>query len=319
MSLSTDIIILMTRGWTVFWLSCALARLIPAQIATGRLSPRVAEEAEVLEQNAGKIVTQESLEQRSVMPPSRFRPRAGTPLEEATGQRLRIREVQSEFSFGSIRSSQSRDLFEYRQVLSVDGRPLQTADTALRALALDVKAGDDRVRKRLLEEFARTGLVDIATDYALILLAFTSRGQQEMEIASLSQGFVGTDAVLSFSWKQKSADGGAVEFHGQQSVHRALQGTLWLRASDGLPLRVSATMEYTDVSSHLIRDDATVDYVPSQHGFLTPASVIHHHLVNRAVITENLYRYEPFKLFSSSSSIQFGDIPDTLPPAPIKK
>jgi hypothetical protein len=192
---------------------------------------------------------------------------------------------------------------------------LQTADNALRALSQGIQRGDDRTRKRMLEDFARNGLVDIATDYALILLAFTSRGQKQMEFSPLDRGYLGTDSAYAIAWKQKSTQGGVLEFHGQESVHRALQGTLWVRASDGLPLRVSAWMEYTDQTNHLIRDDATVDYIMSEHGFLTPASVIHHHVVNGDIMTENLYRYEPFKLFSTSSTIKFGD-PD---PAPIKK
>jgi hypothetical protein len=294
----------------IFGISPALL----AQTAPPRIPPRVAEEADVLEQNAARILTQESLEQRSVMPPARFRPRIGSAAEQATGPRLRVREVVSEFSFGALRSSQSHDLIEFRQVLSVDGRPQQTTDSALRGLSQGIKQGDDRVRKRMLEEFARNGLVDIATDYALILLAFTSRGQKLMEFAPLGQAYIGTDAALTISWKQKSAEGGALEFHGQQSVHRALQGTLWVRASDGLPLRVNAWMEYTDQASHVIRDEATVDYLMSEHGFLTPASVIHRHMVNGAIMTENLYRYDPFKLFSTSSTIKFGD-----PEAPIKK
>jgi hypothetical protein len=275
----------------------------------------VAEEAEVLEQNAARILTRESLEQRSLLPPSRFRPRTGSAADRATGPRFRIREVVSEFSFGALRSSRSHDLIEFRQVLSVDGRPLQTADNALRALSQTIQQGDDRTRKRMLEEFARNGLVDIATDYALIILAFTSRGQKQMEFSPAGQGYIGADPAIALTWKQKSTQGGILEFHGRESVHRALQGTLWVKASDGLPLRVNAWTEYTDQAGRLIRDDATVDYIMSEHGFLTPASVIHHHSVDGAVITENLYRYEPFKFFSSSSTITFGS-PD---PAAIKK
>jgi hypothetical protein len=286
-----------------------------AQTSPSQIPPRVAQEAEVLEQNAARILTQESLEQRSILPPSRFRPRAGSRIDQATGPRLRVRDVVSEFSFGALRSSRSHDLIEFRQVLSVDGQPQQSADSALRALSQVIRQGDDRARKRMLEEFARNGLVDIATDYALILLAFTSRGQKQMEFSPSGRGFVGADAAIAFAWKQKSAQDGVLEFHGQESMHRALQGTLWVRASDGLPLRINAWTEHTDQTSHLIRDEATVDYVMSGHGFLTPASVIHHHVVNGAVMTENLYRYQPFKLFSTSSTITFGD-PD---PAPIKK
>jgi hypothetical protein len=79
-------------------------------------------------------------------------------------------------------------------------------------------------------------------------------------------------------------------------------------------------MEYTDPARKIIRDDATVEYLMSQHGFLTPASVLHRHLVDGVVMTENLYTYEPFKLFSTSSAIKFGEVPDTPPPPePIKK
>jgi hypothetical protein len=70
----------------------------------------------------------------------------------------------------------------------------------------------------------------------------------------------------------------------------------------------------------LIRDDATVEYILSSHGFLTPASVVHRHLVDGRLMTENLYAYEPFKLFSTSSDIKFTDLPPAAPPpAPIKK
>ena len=282
------------------------AALLLAQTSPPRILPRVAEEAEVLEQNAARILTQESLEQRALLPPPRFRPRAGSDAERASGPRYRIRDVVSEFSFGALRNSESHDLIEFRQVLSVDGQPLQSPESAVRALSQGIQLGDDRTRKRMLEQFARNGLVDIATDYALILLAFTGRGQKQIEFVSSAPGFVGADPALSLTWKQISARGGVTEFHGRQSAHRPLQGTLWVRASDGLPLRVNAWMEYTDQAGQRIRDFATVDYIMSEHGFLTPASVLHHHLVNGAVITENLYRYQPFKLFSTTSTITFG-------------
>jgi hypothetical protein len=290
-------------------LSLLISSLSPtllAQTTRPQIPPRVAEEAEVLAQNATRILTRETLVQRCLLPPTRFRPRAGSAAQLATGPRFRIREVVSEFSFGALRGSQSHDLVEFRQVLSVDSQPVQSAGDALRALSQSLQQGDDRTRKRMLEQFARNGLVDIATDYSLILLAFTSRGQRQIELSASAHCYIGADPAISLTWRQKSPQGGLTEFHGQESVHRPLAGTLWLRASDGLPLRVNAWMEYTDQASHLIRDEATVDYILSEHGFLMPASVIHRHLVNRATITENLYLYDPFRFFSTSSTITFG-------------
>ena len=46
-----------------------------AQPALPDILSRVSEEAEVFSQNAVQALTQETLEQRALMPPSRFRPR----------------------------------------------------------------------------------------------------------------------------------------------------------------------------------------------------------------------------------------------------
>ena len=69
----------------------------------------------------------------------------------------------------------------------------------------------------------------------------------------------------------------------------------------------------------MIRDEGTVDYRQSPHGFLTPASVVHRHLVDGNLITENLYRYEPFKLFSADAEIKFTELDTPPPAAPVKK
>ena len=290
-----------------------------AQPTVAQVLSRVSEEAEVLAQNAPKILTTETLEQRSVMPPSRFRPRAGSEAERASGQRMRVREIVSEYTYGALRESASANLIEFRQVTSVDGRKVQSPESARRALSQGIQAADDRIRKRMLEDFAKNGLVDVATDYALILLTFTRRGLEQLDIAPLGRDQVGADAALTLSWKQKSAEAGALEFHGGESVRLPLQGILWVRAYDGLPLRIKAWMEYTDKAKQDIRDEATIDYAMSAHGFLTPVAVVHRHLVNHVMMTENLYRYDPFKLFTTSTEIKFGDVAPTPAAPPVKK
>jgi len=264
-------------------------------------------------------LTTETLVQRTLLPPSRFQPRIGAAASEAQKIRERVREIVSEYSVAGLHDSESNDLVEFRQVISVDGKPVQSVENARRALSLGVQSEDDHLRKRMLEDFAKHGLVDIATDYAPILLAFTKRGLQNMMMGAVAQGQVGADTVLILAWKQKSAEGGELEFHGRQASHLPLSGTLWVRESDGLPLRVQTWAQSYDRAKHLIRDEATVDYVRSSHGFLTPTSVLHRHLVDGAMMTENLYRYEPFKLFTSDTELKFTEIPPdppATPPAP---
>jgi hypothetical protein len=299
------------------FLACALS---PAQSSLPELLSRVAEEAEMLQQNAPKSLSREVLEQRALMPATRFRPRIGKKATAAVPPpRLLVREIVSEYSVGILKESAVRNLTELRQVISVDGRKIQSPERARHALSLGITSPDDRIRKRMLEDFARHGLVDIATDYGIILLAFSKRGLENMNVALAGEEQVGADAAWVLNWQQTSPDAGMLEFLGNQASRLALEGRLLVRQSDGLPLRIQSWSEHPQ-ATHKIRDEATVDYVQSAHGFLTPASVIHRHLVDGQVITENLYRYEPFKMFSADAEIKFTELETpSPPPAPAKK
>ena len=274
----------------------------------------------MLQQNAPKSLSREVLEQRALMPATRFRPRIGKKATAAVPPpRLLVREIVSEYSVGILKESAVQNLTELRQVVSVDGRKIQSPERARHALSLGITSPDDRIRKRMLEDFARHGLVDIATDYGIILLAFSKRGLENMNVALAGEEQVGADAAWVLNWQQTSPDAGMLEFLGNQASRLALEGRLLVRQSDGLPLRIQSWSEHPQ-ATHKIRDEATVDYVQSAHGFLTPASVIHRHLVDGQVITENLYRYEPFKMFSADAEIKFTELETpSPPPAPAKK
>jgi hypothetical protein len=307
------------KGMLLAAICLALAQE-PAALSLPDLLSRTAEEAEIFQQNFPKALTQENLEQRTLMPPSRFRPRL-SPSANPPKPRLVLREIVSEYSVGALKDSVENHLVELRQVVTVDGRKIQSPETARHSLSLGVKSPDDRLRKRMLEDFARYGLVDIATDYGTILLAFSKRGLRNMRISLAGEEQVGADPAWVLNWQQTTPAGGMLEFMGNQSARLALQGRLLLRKSDGLPLRIQARSTHLQ-NGHTVLDQATVDYIASSHGFLTPASVVHRHLVDGQLITENLYRYEPFKMFSADAEIKFtelSDIPPVTPTPPLKK
>lgn len=301
----------MAVAFSVF--GCAAAW---AQVSAEQALARVSEEAGAFQENLPKSLTQETLIQKAWMPPSRFQPSAGSAHVTLPKPRLVTHEVVSEYSVGPLKNSDSHNLFEFRQVVSVDGKAVRTLESARRELTLGIRSQDDALRKRMLQDYAKYGLVDVATDYGLILLAFTKRGMQDLEIKAAGNDRIGADAMLVFNWKQSNSDAGELEFRGRQATRQALQGRLWVRAADGLPLRVQTWAEY-DQAKHHIRDEASVDYAVSTHGFLTPASVLHHHIVDHQMMTENLYRYEPFKLFGADSEVKFTELPD--PPPVVKK
>jgi hypothetical protein len=166
----------------------------------------------------------------------------------------------------------------------------------------------------MLEDFARNGLVDIATDYGLILLAFGKRGIADMQFDEEPERQAGSETVRSILWKQLTPAGGELQFHGRQFTRIPLAGRLLVRKSDSLPVAIQVWAESVDGNKQTIRDEAAVAYRMSEHGFLTPVSVVHRHRVNGAILTENHYRYEPFKLFSADAEIQFDELPDAPPP-----
>lgn len=280
-----------------------------AQVTVPQALARVSEEAAVFQENLPKTVAQETLTQKAVLPPSRLITFGSHGAVSPPKPRIVSHEVVSEYSVGHLKNSDSQNLFEFRQVVSVDGKPVRSVESARRELTLGIRSQDDAVRKRMLQDYAKFGLVDVASDYGLILLAFTKRGLATTAVKLEGTARIGADDALVLAWKQATADGGELEFRGRQAVRQPLQGTLWVRATDGLPLRIQAWAEY-EQSKHRIRDEATVEYAMSSHGFLTPASVVHHHIVDGQLMTENLYRYDAFKLFESDSDIKFTEVPD---------
>jgi hypothetical protein len=292
---------------------CVALLLFVADLPTdpSALLARVAEEAELLGQKAPNALAEETLEQRAhIVAGGRIR--VGAAARKSPLERLQVREIVSEYTVGRLKGSESSDLVEFRQVIAVDGHPVQSADNARHALSLGVLSADDRARKRMLEDFARHGLVDVASDYAMALLAFTGRGQQQLRIEPIGEDRIGSDDAMVFSWAQTTARGGELVFAGRQTTRQPLQGKLWVRMSDGLPLRIWLWAAYKTA-----RDEATIDYAMSPHGFLTPASVRHRHIVEDRVTTENLYRYGPFRLFGADANIRFAPLePPASQPTP---
>jgi hypothetical protein len=282
-----------------------------AQVDVKDILSRAAEEADALRENLPKALTQETLEQRTlVTPPARLR--VGASATQVLPPKLQVRHVVSEYTVAPLKGAQNKGLVEYRQVLSVDGRMVQSEPQARRALSLGAHSLDDRLRKRMLEDLAKFGLIDIATDYGLILLEFTGRGQENIEIQPAGRATLGTDEALVFSWHQKSETGGELEFLGRQVARHALEGRLWVRRSDLLPLRIEAWAEHPD-GQHRIRDEATVEYAMTSRGFLAPASVYHRHSIDGQAVTENRYAYATFKVFGADAEIKFDEVPEPPP------
>jgi hypothetical protein len=291
------------RALLTIAIACSAARA--AEPAREQLA-RLAQYAAAFARNLPRAIAEETLRQRSYTYP----PHAHLAIGAAAGPvraSYRYHEIASEYSAAVVKGDASGALLEMRELVSMDDTPVQTPAMARKALAAGMAVDPDRTRKKLLAVFTKLGLVDVASDYGLILLAFTNAGLASMTVEEAGAEWVGTDEALVWNWRQKS--GGALEFRGRKTARRPMQGRIWVRKSDGAPLRIQAMFEHSE-PKHSLRDEASVEYTWVKAGWWAPATVVHRHSVDGVILTENLYSYEPFHLFTTDTSIQYtGETP----------
>ena len=284
-------------------LAALLSSMLYGQSSPTDLIAAITRNAEEFQQIARRAISDETLLQRCYMLPSHPHFAVGAAAEPVFATYV-VNEIASQYAIGSLRGDKSGSLLEIREIVAKNGKPVQTPDAARKALARDISEGSARIRKQILREFTDLGLVDVATDYGLMLLAFTKAGLAEIQLKPAESSYIGAEEVVAFEWRQTA--GGLLEFRGRTMARRPMHGRIWVRRSDGVPLRISASTEHAE-EKHTLRDDATIDYVLSSFGCVTPASVVHRHYVDDMMLTENLYTYGPFRLFSTETTIRFGD------------
>jgi hypothetical protein len=253
---------------------------------------RIAAHSECFQRQAASVGSVETLVQRSYGLPPHARIAIGKAADTMYAQYL-LHEVVSDYSYGQMLTGAGATLVERREFLSLDGRSLPPVEALRRQKVLDPILA----RKQTLENLAKLGLYDIAIEYAQLLLFFTTAGQKEIQwsTAPPRPEFVGTDETLVYDWRQTAS--GALEFlRGKASFH-PMSGSVWVRRSDGAPLRVRASFESAEKNRPAVADVATVEYTDSKAlGCVAPASVVHRHYVGGKILTENLWTYLPFRV-----------------------
>ena len=290
------------RGWILLFTT--LPVLSGQTLPLADILSRVSEEAEVFRQVAPKALAEETLEQRTVKPPPRFR------MAGAKGPiklEYRNREIVSEYSYAAFKESQS-GMHEFRQVISVDGRPVSTPEKARHALSLGLQSDDDRMRKKMLEEFRQYGLIDAAMDFGQLILLFGKRFISNYEFRIAGSDRLGADEATVLFYQQRQGKPGLLVFEGRKTIRSKLDGQLWVRQRDGLPLRISLRAQWIE-RKHQRRHEAVVEYATTSFGAVGPASVKHSEYFDNQLITENLFRYSAFKKFGANAEIKFDAAP----------
>jgi hypothetical protein len=272
-----------------------------AQIPAGweRHFLRLADEAEVFAQLAQRIIGQESLDQIALRPPPRFQVRGQAPQP-----RYQKRHIVSEYGYSTFRDDPG-NIHEMRQVLTVDGRKVKPPGKLRETLTMGLKTDTDKVKKRMLKEFEGYGLRESATDFGQVLLIFAKRQLENYHFRVHGEQFLGAESAVIFTFTQKSGDTAITVFEGRQMVRHTLRGQLWLRKSDGVPLRITLEAERKEEQQGTIQYRAVVDYQLSAHGLLLPAAVNYAETLGGHMLVENRFRYSDYKRFGADSEIKF--------------
>jgi len=273
------------------------ALVLHADESTQKLADRLAREAEAFERIAPQLLGRETLHQRVMAPPARFKLRVGDAATHPPVATWKEREIVSEYAVALLDS----EIHELRQVTSVDGKQVAGESEAQNTLAKLLTSHNDERKKRALEQLEKYGLRGGATDFGQILLLFTRSNLERYEITAIGPRLLGTVPTQVFRYRQ--LDGPValtvVLGNGQFRTQRlSVEGEIWVRESDGLPLRI--TMAATDTGTEqTLREEATVDYATSEFGTLLPLETTHRELRSGVEVAENKTTYADFHRFGA--------------------
>ena len=273
-----------------------------AQLQPDRLLDAVATKAELFQRQARDLISEETLTQRCYRIPEHPHLAIGKAAEPIRA-RVVLTALVSAYALGSLKNDRSAELLEIREILEKNGAPVQTPAVARKALSADISLGEQKIRKKMLAGFTDLGLLDVATDYGPILLAFTHAAQRQLTIEPAGPRLFGTEDAFVFRWTQSGS--GLLDLRGRKTSRLAMHGELWVRLADGTPLRVTASVEHND-GPRLLREDATIEFALTPDGCPTPLTVAHRHYIDAALLTENLYTYAPFRRFGADTTIRYG-------------
>lgn len=249
---------------------------------------RLGEQADAFRRLAPSFLSEETLEQRTRPPEA--------------GAEFPVREVVSEYGYAAL-SSAPNAIHEIRKVISVDGKQAVTLEKARQALTLGLKAPDDKLKKRLLEDFEKHGLRGAATDFGQILLLFSARHQNDYEFQIRGERQIGAERLIVLTYTQKTGESGVTFFVGNAAERQPLHGEISVRRKDLVPLRI--TMIATQKIKELpIREESTVDYKYDPAGLVLPVSVVVREYIKDELHSENTFSYTPFRRLAPGAGVK---------------
>jgi hypothetical protein len=197
-------------------------------------------------------------------------------------------------SWGLAPMGDAQVLHEIRKIVSMDGEAVSDATEARHAMTIGLQSSDDRTKRQLLEDFENSALEGAVTDFGQVILLFEKRRQKDYDFTLEGERHLGAERAAILHYRQISGRDGLTVFKERTAQRQPIEGEIWLRMSDLLPVRVTMNTVEALSKRYRIRTEATVDYTPSKFG-LVPVSVKHKQYLNGDLMVENDLHYVDFE------------------------
>lgn len=228
----------------------------------------------------------------SATPPRRFHLHS-RPSAPDSSSSVPAHDVVSYYAFSTFRKSPEA-LREFRQIVSIDGKPVK-GNASLEAFEAKLARPGDRSRQKLIDDFDYAGEAGAVTDFGQILLLFTKAGRDHYQFRIARYLELNGQPAIVLVYEQAS---------GNQSVHfiegpkaeqtQPLRGELWVRQQDHLPLKVTMTATHKE-GGNAVRDEAEVVYAPLPDGALLPQSVTHSRYLRDKLASKDILSYSDWQ------------------------
>ena len=283
---SSRLMLLMAWG-LIAVLAATVCANAQAPATVERVVERLSKEADLFDRNAHRVMGIEVLKQTLPKGSRIAKGKRGvqTVLPE------QVREIVSEYGFIAV-DERGGALKEVRMVQIVDGLKWKKGKRGLDSLAQTLSATDDKKKRSLLESFEDFGLQGFITDLGQLILLFSRGLASNYEIR-----YAGADVnepLHVYEYTQLGGTDALTVYEDKMPMRLKLQGKIWVRPSDLLPVKISieSTREW---NKSIIRDISIVEYEPSEFGFLLPKRINHRQYTGAHLFVEDDFAYRDFK------------------------
>jgi hypothetical protein len=233
---------------------------------------------------AVQYVARETLQQKAAATAKTTKHGVRVGGTAAQSVQLDQREIVSWYGFSAPRGA-PQAIAEYRKPAAAC-----TAEEFQREL----RGAGEREKQKLRQDFEKQGLRGTATDFGQLLLLFSKTKQAEYAFSLGSPGRIGADSVQVIRFEQRAGDAALKIAEGRRRIKEPLAGELWVRESDGVPLRITLT-SLRRQGDREVRDEARVEYDSLASGVILPAAVVHRRFVDDELAGEDVYRYSDWR------------------------